>query len=211
MFQIEDGTGTAYKAKVNKSNQLVAFGTTQTEMAFISATNADAYELHPPRFTNVTTTETFLTWLKNTSNDKNFHISRLKLWYNGGNTLTQRATCQVVRFYVGTETPSANQVTGKFGSGNISHNMNLTSTKNPPLDFRYWDNVGSGMTLPNTVKGEQLFCALAAQGLNELKFEGEILVPPGVVVSISALAEPTGETGNCITVISGYFKGHKED
>lgn len=203
---IVDGSGDGFSAKVDADLRLYTRSVGQTEMSFLSQQKASAYELHPPRFSNITTTETFLVWMKNTSNTESFYIDRIRLWFNGGNTLAQRATCMIGRFFVGTEQPSANAVTGKFGAGNISHNMNLASTKNPSIDFRYWDNVGSGLTLPNSVKGEQLWCSLMSQGLNDVVFNGSLIVPPGVSIGWASLCETTAETGNHIVVFSGYFK-----
>lgn len=191
-------------AGVTDNGQLKGYSVTFSEMAYISERYADAFELHPHRFQGITSTEKFLVYFENIHSKKNFHIRSIKVWNNGGNSSYNR--CFITRFYVGTETPSANAVTGKFGAGNLPHNVNLASQRNPDLDFRFWDNVGSGMTLPNTVKGEQLFCLLPSVGLSELKFEG-FLIPPGKKCSISALAEDGDAASyNAIIVISGFFK-----
>lgn len=197
MALIEDGGGRGTKAQVNNEGYLKTIAVAETRFEHISAEQHRAYEFHPPRMA-IPASEYATMYLANISSTRNFHIQRIRLWWNGGDT--SKNTCLIARFYVSPDTPTANAVTGKYGAGNIPHNMFIGSGLNPEVDIQYWDGVGSGMTVAS--KGEQLWCSLAAQGYSPVEFDGALIIPPGYSCLITMEGE---EAGHAIQVISGYF------
>lgn len=200
MTVIKDGRGRGNNAGVNDSGRLETESTSTPKITQVSKDTYMAFELHPPRMTLATlTTDHRVIWMKNTS-EMFFHIDVIRWYWSGGSVNFNRPA--IFRTWVGDAEPTANQVTGKFGAGNTSHNLNLGSVVIPPVDFRYWDGVGTGLTIPTP--GQQINCGLIGIGLTENRYGGSLIVPPGAVLSLSAVAQ-YGETGDIVATITGYF------
>ena len=207
MSIITDGKGKGTKAGVSKNGYLETHAVSESLFAKVSSDTAQAFELHPPRMKVNAAANNPIVYFKNTSATKQFHIERIRVWWNGGDT--NRNRCCITRFNVGADAPTAGYETvlGLYGAGDIPHNMNLGSTLEPEIEFKFWDRVPSGspettgMTMSNV--GEQLWCTLAAQGYSPVEFGGALIVPPGESFSLTCQPE---EEGDVVHVISGYFR-----
>lgn len=200
MTIIQDGRGRGNSAGVNSSGLLEAETINTSKITQISREKYLAFELHPPRM-NIATlaTDHRILWMKNIS-EAYFHVDFIRWYWSGGNVNFNRP--MINRTWLGDSTPTANQVTGKFGAGTTSHNLNLGSIINPLLDFRYWDAVGTGMTI--ATPGQQINCGIITQGFTLNAYGGSLILPPGSVLSLSAVAQ-YGETGDVVATITGYF------
>lgn len=200
MTIIQDGRGRGNSTGVNDDGRLEVASTSNSRITQVSSEHARAFELHPPRMNIATlSTDHRLVWMKNES-EMYFYIDVIRWYWSGGSVNFNRP--MINRTWLGDSAPTANQVTGKFGAGNTSHNLNLGSITTPDLDFRYWDGVGTGLTI--VTPGQQINCGLLSQGLSQTNYGGSLILPPGSVLSLSAVAQ-YGETGDVVATVTGYF------
>lgn len=199
-FIIRDGKGRGFKAGVNEEGCLEVQAITISEMAQVSVAMRQAFEIHPPSFTLLQATGHIpIWWLKNISDNLMFHINRIRFDWNGGSTNFNRT--MGFRTYVGMSKPTGNMIEGKFGADVGPHNLNLASNRNPPVEFIYWDGVGTGLAI--TSFGNQINCGISAQGITFLPYDGALIVPPGAVMGVSLKASDEDGKGAC--VINGWF------
>ena len=208
-FVISDPT-TFRTAGVNADGRLKTHTAMETLMAYQSRVHAAAYEFHPPRFSLTNNVDMPLIWLKNISNENNFHIESLRIGSNGGDT-TPHDKAIIVRTYLAADEPTTDVTTGQFGASDVPHTLNLASTRDAEIDFKFWDGTGTdGMTISDVAyttgqKGNQINCGFYAQGQTEWRFRGSLILSPGSIMMLTAEIEQDTDSGQVIVVVSGFF------
>lgn len=209
-FRIKGGGIVPYIAGVNEDGQLDVQSITLSEFAYQSAFKGKAYEFHPPRFTLVNDVDMPLLYLKNISESEFFRVEQIRVSTNGGNT-TPHDKAIIVRSWRNTETPTTNVTTGQFGAAATPHSLNLASQINPPLDFRFWDGLGTlgmtigGLAMTSTQKGQQVNCGFFSQGMTQWEYGGSLIISPQTVMMLTAEIEQDGDAGQIVISVLGYF------
>ena len=195
---IRGGDG-RHTAKVTSGGRLVVHADVEPQFSQVSEEKSLSYELHPPSRTISGTAYNQYLWMKNTASDKNFHIQYVRYGWNGGSTSYNRI--MGFRMYRNASTPTGNQTTGQFGVDPGPHNLNLGSEREPEMDFRFWDGVGTGLTIADI--GQQINCGPVYKGATYIQYDGALIMPPSEVLSIAMKGD--GEDGSGIAVIAGFY------
>ena len=188
---IEDGAGTGKKAKVNDENKLITEATTIRSIEDQSL-KGNSYAFGLP-LVNLTTVESRVLWLKNTSSTKNFHVEDFIYVWNGGNTTFARTMFATV--YLGEVAPTANNFTS------AGFNLNLTSPNIAQGELEVWNGAGTGMTIPSPMPF----------GLNGIVPKGTFIVPAKGAFILGTNDSLTiglkgEEDGIGSVIVFGYYK-----
>ena len=132
-------------------------------------------------------------WFKNTDPSRHFHVTRIVLGWNGGDTNHNR-----VSFLTGTfnsTEPTANQTTI------TPSNSNLASNRTALMTAYKWDGVGTaGLTTTGGVGGA---VNVVAQGENPIQLGGALILPVGSTFEAKITVE---EAGVFSITIAGYYE-----
>ena len=192
-MKIIDGKGQGYSLEINKENKAMTRAVSISEVAHFSQEYHKTFTFATPLLT-VTTTEGAMAWFSNSSTTESFIIERVIGSWNGDST-NHNQPCYVA-LCSGMTAPSANQTAGSV------RNVNTNSSTAASALYYYWDEVGTGMTVASN--GVKLGTVILAQGTQDLKFEGSIVIAPSVSLGITMQAEAAAGEGSII--VSGYYK-----
>ena len=189
-IQLLGGDGVQYPMGVTKDNEAKVLSNSRSVTASKSI-KGDSYILATP-FLTITTTAGVIFYIKNTSATQNFHVEDFYFSWDGGSTNFNRPCEAILR--VGDSAPTANN------TASVSGNMNFSSGKTASLDFEYWDEVGTGMTITG---GIPVGYSILTQGWKTVNAYGAIILGQGDTLSFSARGIETGEVG---IGLFGYFE-----
>ena len=189
---IEDGKGTGKKAKVDADNKLATTAITRIAITFISESLGDAFRV-TSTFLPITATRGCVFWFRNNSATKHFHVSTVRIGWNGGDTNHNRVVKAELRG--GVSEPSANNQTA------ATLGLNSIAPKTPEMTAYEWDSVSTGMTVAS--EGVLSATAIFSQGLTVVDVEGAIIMGTNGALGIFFQAE---ETGLATITVEGYFE-----
>jgi len=191
-MQIQDGTGTGKRLKIDSNNRAQVRAQSELVIAVKSLDDGDAYQMYCPSLTLGGVAEHNAFYFKNTSETRSFVINKYFLSWNGGDTNHNRIA--FVKQYINAGAPTANST--QFGAGNL----NTGSGNVASMTVYYWDGVGTtGMT---QTAGTQAGELQISQGVKVVDIQGSTVIAPQDSITISFTGEEVGKIG---VTIEGYF------
>jgi hypothetical protein len=185
-MKIDDGTGSGKQAKVDGSNRLVTLATTKAELEYISEEDGQAFVISHGDYITISTTgtETGILHVKNTSTNKNFHVSSIR---------TCGTQIQKWKLYKNSTggTVLSDQTAGS------SQNLNITSANTADL------TVYKGADAKTVSGGTMMGHHINDIGHSEDLFEGSLIL--GTNDSLELTVELASGGDICCRVV-GYFK-----
>jgi hypothetical protein len=132
-------------------------------------------------------------WIKNTDNDRNFHVTRIVNGWNGGDTNHNRVCFTTGLFNSGE--PSANETSIE------AVNTNLSSNRSALMTAYKWDGVGvTGLTVAG---GGGSAVNVNTQGETVIMTDGALVIPAGNTLAVSCQNEEAGEFS---AQLAGYYE-----
>jgi len=191
--EIQDGTGSGARAKVNKEGRLTVDAVTDKHITHEAKDDGEAYVL-ASGFIDLTTTGSFngLMYIKNLSSDKHFHIQRLRVC--GGATGS-------VQFKI-----LKNASTGTLISdANAAYSTNSNFASGNELEGRctVLGASGDGKTVTDGEYFTQFIQKTAGHSIQE--YDGIIMLHKNH--SLAIVAKPSAAMTVCVEVL-GYYEEH---
>lgn len=186
-MQLEDGTGTGYRAEVNSLNQIKVRSIRSTYHQYVSCNNEEAYMASlgteaVPTLT-VTAGGGYMMYLKNTSTKYDAVLARLTVSTSAIMTLT------VMK----------NPVIGVLANETalIPVNKNFKSGKVADVDVYIWDEVADGIT---GITGGECAGTYQINGLERILLDESMCLGLNDIVAIKAKG-----VGELTIVMHGYY------
>jgi hypothetical protein len=188
-MKIQDGSGSGRFVKVDVANRLATRSIITPHSFATSFEYGQAFGTAAGPFA-VTTTEHNLVYIKNTSPDVSFVFNE---FYISCSTSTNKRNA-IIRFYVGSTAPTANNTTSGFGS------LNTTISVTPRLEAQIWNGTSTGMTIAS--RGGMAGVGYFAPGIQLVGIPAFILGPNQTIL-FTAQGEENISTAFTIT---GHFE-----
>jgi hypothetical protein len=195
---LKDGTGSGNRVKVDDDNRVYTASRVRTA-ASLATDEGLAFSLAANELSLTGDTEYAIIRFTNKDPNRNFHVNKIFVGWNGGDTNHDRALIGMI--YKGMSIPSANyyfdEDTPSIGPGNL----NFGSATAALADCYLWNGTGNGMTVasPGTKVMSNYFC----QGVTVLEADGTIMLPFGSDIAFSLKSEETGKAG---LVVTGWYQ-----
>lgn len=186
MQQIEDGTGSGTRAKVNKNNRLETFSITETRMADISLREGKSFIITSD-FVSLTTTGSFngMLYIKNTDTSTNLFVDKIRIC--GTQTAMNNMQSKFIK------NPTTGTLISDANDG-IVFTSNLGS--NEVFTGDVYAASGDGKTVTDGDQFSQFTIHLPGHTIQE--YDGALIIPGGSSMSISL--KPSAATEACIEV-----------
>jgi hypothetical protein len=191
-IKVGDGTGHAYLARVDSLNRLAIYGPAEHQVK-AAAKFGDGYGFGMNDIAVPANTSIAVIYAKFDDPLRNFHLNGILGAWNGGSTTYNKPLSMMM--WVGVPAPTANHVAVPFG------NMSLASANVALATSYVWTGVGSGMTI--AAGGQAANRAFFAQGTTEVAYNGSMIFPRGVAISV-VLSAP--EAGIASIFFGGWFE-----
>ena len=193
MSVIKDGTGTDVLARVNSENKLFAIADivsrehSRAVSGFRFAGRTGILNL-PAGFDGP------VLFLKNTNNDLPFHLTKVIIGWNGGNTNHNRAM----------ETTGMKAAIEPTGARTavIPGNTNFGSNRTAEITAWRWDNATGTVGMTGGTGGVTIVNNILGQGRTDIPFTGSTILVTGSTFCFSLKPE---EAGNATVSFIGYF------
>jgi len=189
-MQIEDGTGSGYRAEVNSRNQLRTRSIRSTYHQYISCDHEQAYmaPLGTEALPTLTVTNVggYVMFLKNTSTDYDAIFARM--------TISTSAQMEIVAI--------ANPDIGALGNETAITpiNKNFKSGKLADVDVYGWDEVGNGITGIGAVIAGDCIGTYLVNGFERLLLDDTVCLGLNDVIAFKAK-----NAGELSMVMHGYY------
>lgn len=175
-FQIKDGTGKGYRAKVDADNRVHTFSTSHT-LSYTASTVGRAFMAKlNDGLVSVTTSTDWIFYLKNNDPDRVLIMERLI------GTPTGAMIFQTV------QNPDVTTIGNNNTSIDVLTNLNFASAVEPIADIAVWDGAsGNGLT---GLSGGQILAPLFVPGAGvvNLEFGEDWIIPNGSSLAIKGTA-----------------------
>jgi hypothetical protein len=197
-FIIKDGTGSGARTKVDDDHRLYTASRVRTA-ASVASDDGLAFSLAANELSLTGGTEYAIMSFTNTDPNRSFHINKIFVGWNGGDTNHDRALTGMI--YKGMSVPSDNyyfnEDTPSIGPGNLNFGSSTTAL----ADYYLWNGSGDGMVVASsgTKSMSNYFC----QGTTILVTDGTIELPFGSSIAFSLRPEETGKAG---LVVTGWYQ-----
>ena len=184
--QIEGGTGSGYRAKVDTENRLSTFSITETRLADISARTGDAFILTSD-FVSLTTTGSFsgIMYIKNTSTTENIFVDRIRIC-GTGSSMGSLQTKLVKNPTAGTLISDENagiSIPANLGSQEVFSGLNYAAS-------------ADGKTVTDGTQFSQFTIHLPGHTIQD--YQGNLIIPGGASMGIAL--KPSYSTEACIEI-----------
>lgn len=184
---ILDGTGKAYKAKVNKDNRLETFSINEERIADVSKSGYSF--LLASDFVSLTTTGAFngIIYIKNNSSTKDLFIKTIRVCSDGSGSVQ----CRIIR----------NPTTGTLISdANKAEQLSSNAGSNVTFDGLAYAASGDAKTVTDGSNWTQFINRSPGHSIQD--YQGAILLPNGQ--SMALTAKPSVSTNLCIEVMAWF-------
>lgn len=182
--------------EVNDEGKMETTAQTEQEIVHWARSTGKAYTIFMPSTTLNSTNEHGILWIQNTDPDNWFHIQRMAVGWNGGDTNHNRHVIGAMYVSAPAYAPSAAYESAKPSSG-----INLSKNAPPNMNAYRWDgSAADGMTL--LTYGQKAFDAVFDDGFTEIGTDGSIIMGLDSVLVFTCKAS---EIGVFSFLVSGFY------